>query len=230
MRNIRNCNIDVPGGRWYYYDEEDAVHLPHRSDICQPISTASLTNISLNLVVVGYMSRFMEAGGNGAMQGFLSAAPNLVELELATDPLTERGFVDLENLLGNFIWQSLRRLRLKGMGVLQDQLVDLVLRHRSSLVLIELYFVGLTLRTEFLKAPITQHFGLPAWEEVLGHMEALDLEYLLIKSIWDSAYPHFQRNEKHYPSRSWSSNSREDIRKFLQAKGAKILPSLSVGF
>ena len=90
------------------------------------------------------MSRFMEADDNGTIQNFLTVALNIVELKVTTDPITERGFIDLENLLGSHSWRFLRSLRLKGIGVLHNHIIDLILRHKYSLVLVEVWVLVLT--------------------------------------------------------------------------------------
>lgn len=231
MQSVRHFAFDVPGGRWNDYDEEDALlHLPKRPSVYQHVSTRGLTSISLNLITVGYMSRFMEVDGNGSMQSFLGSAPNLTNLSLTMDRGTDRGVVDLENLLGNYTWRSLGSVRFRGIGLLDDQLIDLTSRHQSCLRLIELVFIGLTTREEYLKAPIGQRFTLTSWEALLSSMESFDLDHLLIKSIWDSDFSTTPGKNRKSASRSWSSDKRETIHDFLHLGRTVILPSLTVGF
>ena len=227
---MRHFKFDVPGGKFNYYDEEDWLHLPKRPNIYEHVSTGNLTSISLNLIAVGYMSRFMEMDGNGSMQSFLGSAPKLTDLSLTMDCRTDRGVVDLENLLGTYTWRSLSSIRFSGMGFLDDQLIDLISRHQGCLRLIELVFIGLTTREEYSKAPISQQFGLTSWEALLSSMESLDLEHLLIKSVWDCNTSPIHGGNRKSATRSWSCDKRDAIHDFLHFGRMVILPSLTVGF
>ena len=164
------------------------------------------------------------------MQSFLGSAPNLKNLSLTMARPTERGVVDLENLLGNHNWRSLGSVRFCGMGFLDEQLIDLTSRHQSCLRLVELVFIGLATREEYLKAPKEQRFTLNSWESLLSSMESFDLDNLLIKSIWDSDFSTIPGEPRKSDSRSWSSDKREAIHDFLQFGRTIILPSLTVGF
>ena len=176
------------------------------------------------------MSRFMELGGNGAMQSFLSSAPNLTDLSLSMDCGTARGVLDLENLVGTYTWKSLSSVRFRGMGFLDEQLIDLISRHQSSLRLIEMISIGLTTIDEYGKTPIAQRFTLTSWEELLSSMECFDLDHLLIKSIWDSDFSAEEARTRRLMPRSWFSDNRDSIRAFLLSGRTAILPSLTTGF
>ena len=230
MQSVRHFKFDVPGGKWNYYDEGDRLHRPKRPSVYQHVSTGSLTSISLNLIAVGYMSRFMEAEGNGSIQSFLGSAPNLTNLSLFMDRGTDRGIVDLGNLLGTHTWRSLGRIRFRGMGFLDAQLIDLISRHQSSLRLVELVFIGLTTEEEYSKAPIKQRFTLTSWEALLSSMESFDLDHLLIKSVWDSDFSTRQGKDRKSALRSWSSDNPDAIHDFLHFGRTVTLPSLTVGF
>ena len=139
---VTNYSLHVLGGYWNYFDYNDPIHLPKNPKTYYPMFCESLRSISLNLLPVGYMSRFMELGGNGQVQAFLSKAPQLQTLSLAMDPSSKRGFVDLENLLGTRVSQFLRSVHMEGLGFREDHFADFIHRHQGSLTRIELVHVG----------------------------------------------------------------------------------------
>lgn len=139
---VTNYSLHVLGGFWNYFDSNDAINLPKNPKVYYPMFSECLTSISLHLVAVGYMSRFMELGGNGQVQAFLARVPQLQNLSLAMDPSSIRGFVDLENLLGTRVWRFLRSVHIEGFGFREDHFADLFQRHQGTLTRIELVHVG----------------------------------------------------------------------------------------
>ena len=226
LQPIKNVTLDVLGGTYDYYDSEDALHLPWRANVYQTLST-SLTNVSLNLLTIGKMSRFVELGGNGNILNLLSASPNLTSLSLSTYPTRQRrGIVDLENLLGLCVWRSLRTVRLQGMGVEEDQLLGFLLRHQGSLQHLELVFVGLLTMLQYLKPPYDQFFDVEIWGNLFTRMTALNLEFLLIRSLWTNWADVVPKAQKHTLVRMWCGDNREEIQEFLSSHGEGIISEL----
>ena len=223
---MRKCSLDVIAGKWDFFDSTDSMHLPRRSPVYQPIST-SLTSISLNLLALSKMSRFMEAGGNGTVLSLLSASPNLTSLSLATYHSTRRrGVVDLENLLGRHIWRALRNVRIQGVGVPYNQLSAFLLRHKHSLRHVDIIYVGLLDLLEFRKPTYAQKFRLDIWGPLFGSLTALELDHLSVKSLWtswDGGMPPFKEAVR---SKLWRGDNQEVIQRFLHSEGGDILPSL----
>lgn len=181
---MRKCSLDVIAGRWEYLDSTDSMHLPKRSFVYWPISTG-LTSISLNLLTLCKRSRFMEAGGNGTILSLLSASPNITSLSLATYPSTQqKGIVDLENLFGRHIWRSLRNVRIRGVGVPENQLSAFLLRHKHSLRHLDFTYVGLLNLLEFRKPTYAQKFGIDIWGPLFGSLTSLDLDHLFVLNLF----------------------------------------------
>ena len=220
---MRRCSLDILAGKWQFFDATDSMHLPKRDPVYRPIST-SLTSISLKLFTLSKMSRFMEAGGNGTVLSLLSASPNLTSLTLATYPSTRRrGVVDLENLLGRHIWRSLRNVRIHGVGVPENQLSAFLLRHKHSLRYLDITYVGLLNLLEFRKPTYAQRFGIDIWGPLFGSLIDLNLDHLLVKSLWVSWDGGSNEAVRSGP---WCGDNREVIQKFLQSEGGELLPSL----
>ena len=220
---MRRCSLDVLAGKWEFFDASDSMHLPKRNPVYLPIST-SLTSISLNLLTLSKMSRFMEAGGNGTILSLLSASPNLTSLSLATCSSTQRrGVVDLENLFGRQIWRFLRDVRIHGVGVPENQLSAFLLRHKHTLRHLDIVYAGLLKLLEFRKPTYAQQFGIEIWGSLFGSLTALDLDHLSVKSLWVSWDGGMNEAAR---SKVWCGDNREIIQEFLRSEGGDILPSL----
>ena len=229
-QQVKHCNLDVVGGHWNFYDT-DTLHLLQREQVYHPCSAMNLTTITLTLFTFGYMSRFTEWDGNGAVRCLLSAALNLRDLSLRiNDPSRRRSLVDLENLIGDKVWQNLRRVRLEGLGLCDTQIVDLLLRHQHSLRQIELVFIGLLAASAFRLLSYQQNFNVSLWRMVLVRMADLHLEHLLLTALWDVRHQPNLWQQNNMTSKSWCSSNRNEIRDFLLDVDEGVLSALSVKF
>jgi hypothetical protein len=153
---------------------------------------------------------------SGLLGQFMSSAVELEELdvdlqchEMSSLHVEES---DLPNFIGNYRWSKLRWLKLRGIWTSEDELLDLVYRHRGSLNYLEIGDVVLKKGTwrsffEKLKALITNSFitverfqlgggCLASWavDRLGGQRWELDSPVSLGKSLRDSLVEFIFRN------------------------------------
>jgi len=174
------------------------------------ITLPGLLELSITMMTTGRAHSFPDLK-DCRVSAMANAAPNLTSLRMAMVPYDRQGVLNLLEICGSIVRPHLSRLRLEGFGSREDHLTDFITRHEPSLRHLELLSVGLAAAERYASAD----YDLPIWKGLFHRMNTLDLDHLLIQSLWSAEYSSLQEREKQRVPRSWRSDDRSRIHEFL---------------